>query len=328
MDNARIEMEGGNEVPVIDGSALGWLVALEETGLKEALFGKRERAKRVRVNVLVSFLRIHTCYMTAVVCSEMLSSATFAFVLHLHYVIHAFIHTHALQMVWMPTRPVTVLGSNGAFVQMVPDPMQRVTAGVDTMPLAPVVGQKWFTWTPAHDAEAFRWDVGPARPFAPSIQVPNTECALAFCPCSCCRVVQLLGNCYSCVALFPDTCGVPMYVQQWHVFPPFPIDMSPISPIDMPPFPIHASLIPPIICIPQLFAFCGKLACAPLSTCWTSARKASSRAARPKTTLWRITTTMRKAPWSGTLTMSPPGTQWSTQWCVRSVWGLCRVFGG
>lgn len=47
VDNARIEMEGGNEVPVIDGSALGWLVALEEHGLKEAIFGKRERAKRV-----------------------------------------------------------------------------------------------------------------------------------------------------------------------------------------------------------------------------------------------------------------------------------------
>lgn len=48
VDNARIEMEGGNEVPVIDGSAIGWMVAIEESGLKEALFGKRERAKRVR----------------------------------------------------------------------------------------------------------------------------------------------------------------------------------------------------------------------------------------------------------------------------------------
>lgn len=86
-------------------------------------------------------------------------------------------------MVWKPTRAVTVTGPDGAFVQMVPDPLQRVTAGIDAMPLAPVVGQKWFTWTPAHDAECFRWDLGPARPFAPSIQV--------LCFHACCALPQL-----------------------------------------------------------------------------------------------------------------------------------------
>ncbi len=45
MDNARIEMEGGNEVPVIDGSALGWLVALEETS---KLLARRKRNVQMR----------------------------------------------------------------------------------------------------------------------------------------------------------------------------------------------------------------------------------------------------------------------------------------
>lgn len=48
VDNARIEIEGGSEVPVVDGSALGWMVGIEETGVKEAMLGKRDRAKRVR----------------------------------------------------------------------------------------------------------------------------------------------------------------------------------------------------------------------------------------------------------------------------------------
>ncbi len=47
VDNARIEIEGGSEVPVVDGSALGWMVGIEETGVKEALLGRRDRAKRV-----------------------------------------------------------------------------------------------------------------------------------------------------------------------------------------------------------------------------------------------------------------------------------------
>lgn len=28
VDNARIEIEGGNEVPIIDGSALGWVIEI------------------------------------------------------------------------------------------------------------------------------------------------------------------------------------------------------------------------------------------------------------------------------------------------------------
>ena len=42
IDNARIEIEGGTEVPIIDGSALGWCIALQkvfpcQTHIKYAL---------------------------------------------------------------------------------------------------------------------------------------------------------------------------------------------------------------------------------------------------------------------------------------------------
>ena len=30
VDNARIEIEGGNEVPIIDGSALGWVIEIQK----------------------------------------------------------------------------------------------------------------------------------------------------------------------------------------------------------------------------------------------------------------------------------------------------------
>ena len=35
MDNARIEIEGGPEVPVVDGSALGWAIEIHAVSLME-----------------------------------------------------------------------------------------------------------------------------------------------------------------------------------------------------------------------------------------------------------------------------------------------------
>lgn len=32
VDNARIELEGGNEIPVLDNSALGWCVEIQVGG--------------------------------------------------------------------------------------------------------------------------------------------------------------------------------------------------------------------------------------------------------------------------------------------------------
>ena len=36
VDNARIEVEGGEEMPIIDGSALGWTIQIQISGLRPA----------------------------------------------------------------------------------------------------------------------------------------------------------------------------------------------------------------------------------------------------------------------------------------------------
>ena len=36
IDNARIEIEGGKEIPIIDGSALGWCIALQKVCPRQA----------------------------------------------------------------------------------------------------------------------------------------------------------------------------------------------------------------------------------------------------------------------------------------------------
>ena len=38
VDNCRIEVEGGREVPVLDGSALGWVLEIQQSGLRPAPF--------------------------------------------------------------------------------------------------------------------------------------------------------------------------------------------------------------------------------------------------------------------------------------------------
>ena len=36
VDNARIELEGGSEVPIVDGSSLGWCIELQKAGVRPA----------------------------------------------------------------------------------------------------------------------------------------------------------------------------------------------------------------------------------------------------------------------------------------------------
>jgi UDP-3-O-acyl-N-acetylglucosamine deacetylase len=46
VDNARIEIEGGEEVPVIDGSAQGWALEVQKAGLVEASGGEGRSSRR------------------------------------------------------------------------------------------------------------------------------------------------------------------------------------------------------------------------------------------------------------------------------------------
>ena len=53
VDNARIEIEGGHEIPVVDGSAMGWVSETQKAGLvpapiKDKASGKLDRLLEVR----------------------------------------------------------------------------------------------------------------------------------------------------------------------------------------------------------------------------------------------------------------------------------------
>ena len=47
VDNARIEIEGGSEVPILDGSAVGWCWEVERVGLQLASYGDRDKIRKV-----------------------------------------------------------------------------------------------------------------------------------------------------------------------------------------------------------------------------------------------------------------------------------------
>lgn len=48
VDNARIEIEGGPEVPVLDGSALGWVLEIQNAGLTTSVCWVGDGLKRIR----------------------------------------------------------------------------------------------------------------------------------------------------------------------------------------------------------------------------------------------------------------------------------------
>jgi UDP-3-O-[3-hydroxymyristoyl] N-acetylglucosamine deacetylase len=45
VDNARIEIEGGMEIPIVDGSALGWTIEIQKAGLREAPAAQTPQAR-------------------------------------------------------------------------------------------------------------------------------------------------------------------------------------------------------------------------------------------------------------------------------------------
>lgn len=118
VDNARIEIEGGSEVPVLDGSTVGWCVEVETAGLRMASYGDRDKIRKVA---------------------------------------------------YAPKDVITVREGD-AFVQLLPGPQQCVTVGIDHAADAPIVGKQWMSWCPSDDEAAFRWEIAPARFFAPSIE--------------------------------------------------------------------------------------------------------------------------------------------------------------
>ncbi len=58
VDNARIEVEGGDEVPIIDGSALGWVINIQVVRLRSRMLPKSCRSHRVHSYDTITMRRL------------------------------------------------------------------------------------------------------------------------------------------------------------------------------------------------------------------------------------------------------------------------------
>ena len=120
VDNARIEIEGGSEIPVCDGSSLTWALEIQKAGIRDAPVAPG-----------------------AVTSSDRRAPA--------------------------PKEIISVMGEGGSFISFYPGEDSTVSAGVDFLKDAEVLGRQWITWktsdsSPNDDhSEHYRWKIAPAR---------------------------------------------------------------------------------------------------------------------------------------------------------------------
>lgn len=131
------------EVPVMDGSALGWCLWVQSVGLRpapvpeEATMGRGGNNNKDDDNLALPRLADGTVV--------------------------------APRGVLAPREPVTVRAPAGqdAHATLVPALFPRYTAGVDRSSAAPVIGTQWHSWAYAR-GDHFRYDLAPARMVASS----------------------------------------------------------------------------------------------------------------------------------------------------------------
>ncbi|KAI8475980.1 MAG: hypothetical protein J3K34DRAFT_464345 [Monoraphidium minutum] len=137
IDNARIEIEGGQEVPVLDNSSLGWALNIQQAGVREAPIlgapplpwpsssggGDDDEEEEER--------------------------------------------EQPTRMVLMPPEPVSVQRGD-AFVSFYPGNWSKVSAGVDVQDASAVIGQQWYSWRVSRDYH-FRYELAPARGWVESV---------------------------------------------------------------------------------------------------------------------------------------------------------------
>lgn len=131
-------LTGALEVPVMDGSALGWCLWLQSAGLKPApipaeVLARADKAGGESLPRLADGTPV------------------------------------APRGVLAPREPVTVRAPFGqdAHATLVPALFPRYTAGLDRTAAAPVIGAQWHSWSYAR-GEHFRYALAPARMFASS----------------------------------------------------------------------------------------------------------------------------------------------------------------
>ncbi len=137
VDDARIEIDGP-EVPLLDGSALFWVKAIQEVGVV-AGEGEANTGTRGCRNVERS---IGESSASIALCEPAIRS---------HVVLH--------EPVWVH--------QGDAFVAALPAPTTRFTYGIDFELSA--IGNQWHSWTP--EGESFAEAIAPARTFGLAHQV-------------------------------------------------------------------------------------------------------------------------------------------------------------
>ncbi|KAG2451879.1 hypothetical protein HYH02_003654 [Chlamydomonas schloesseri] len=152
VDNARIEIEGGIEVPVIDGSAGGWAQQIQLSGLTAAHarddlpvpggdWSEEAAAEGEQQEVLDEAEREER-------------------------------RQRVRKLVLRPQQVVAVQ-RGASFVTLYPEDTFRLTVGVDRHLEAPVIGKQWFSWCMFEDvhymqslADARSWVTSPQQAMA------------------------------------------------------------------------------------------------------------------------------------------------------------------
>eukprot|EP00775_Hariotina_reticulata_P013610 gene13610-13735_t len=134
VDNARIEVEGGHEIPVLDNSALPWCIEVQVAGLRPAPVNLDKGAGEPAPDAAADDEDED--------------------------------HKVVQKNVFTPSKAVGVHDDMG-WISFFPGPFTRLTCGVDHTMLAPIIGSQWYTWRA--EETYFRYNVAPARAYVESV---------------------------------------------------------------------------------------------------------------------------------------------------------------
>ena len=141
VDNCRIEVEGGAELPIIDGSALPWCEAIMEAGIAAAPRVTQKDADQTSAGEIA----------VEEEAKEEVGDGRFA---------------RRLERV--PRRPITVYDGD-CFATFIPANSIQFSVGVDHKSRSTAIGKRYYTWSPEKDfvenSLVYRECVAPARSY-------------------------------------------------------------------------------------------------------------------------------------------------------------------
>ncbi|NEP10481.1 MAG: UDP-3-O-acyl-N-acetylglucosamine deacetylase [Symploca sp. SIO2C1] len=145
VDDARIEIDGP-EVPLLDGSALLWVKAIQEVGITFGDAERREQRSREQRAEKEEEVQKHGEEGTFPIPDSQFPIPNSQF-------------PNNKQPIWVY--------QGDAFVAALPAPIIRFTYGIDFD--LPAIGNQWYSWTP--EQESFAEAIAPARTFGLAHQI-------------------------------------------------------------------------------------------------------------------------------------------------------------